>query len=192
LRALKELNDFKVKAQDTIRGLQLKLKEAITENDKLNKDRAVDKETNDKEKDKLKKDYDKEISKLQKEIEKIKEEYEEQLSSTNDNLEMVTLDREIAEEKAETLEQELEKVKGQLNILEMSTSNKSADTTTSTSSTSDKVTEEEMLSLMEQNDKLKEALLKLRDMSLAEKQEKDKRIKDLERENKQIPSLQGK
>ena len=191
LRALKELNDFKVKAQDTIRGLQGKLKEAITENDKLIKEKSSEKEVLDKDKEKMKKEHEKEVGKLQKEIEKMKEEYEEQISSINDNLEMVTLDREIAEEKAESLEQELEKLKGQINIMEMSTSNNKQESS-STDNSSDKVNEEEFLSLMDQNDKLKEALLKLRDFSLAEKQEKDKRIKDLERENKQIIQLQDK
>jgi dynactin 1 len=60
------------------------------------------------------------------------------------------------------------------------------------SSTSGTTSDADALALLEQNEKLKEALMKLRDLSLQEKQEKEKRIKELERENKTIPSLQGK
>lgn len=48
-----------------------------------------------------------------------------------------------------------------------------------------------MQALAEQNEKLKEALMKLRDLSVGEKQEREKRIKELERENKRLSHAQG-
>lgn len=44
---------------------------------------------------------------------------------------------------------------------------------------------------MEQNEKLKEALVKLRDLSVNEKQEATKKIKELEKSAKLVPSLNG-
>lgn len=52
--------------------------------------------------------------------------------------------------------------------------------------------QEEIETIIEQNDQLKEALIKLRDLSLAERQEKEKKFKDLERELKTIPLLNGR
>ena len=44
---------------------------------------------------------------------------------------------------------------------------------------------------MEQNEKLKEALVKLRDFSVNEKQEATKKIKELEKSAKLVPGLTG-
>ena len=44
---------------------------------------------------------------------------------------------------------------------------------------------------MEQNEKLKEALVKLRDFSVNEKQEATKKIKELEKSAKLVPALTG-
>jgi len=123
------------------------------------------------------------MAKIQRDWEKQKIELEEQITSLTDNLEMVTLDREIAEEKAETLEKELEQLKGKLDVLEIGSK------PTHTEEDKDMPNSEDYFALSEQHDKLKEALLKLRDLSLAEKQEKEKRIKELERESKSYSSF---
>lgn len=47
------------------------------------------------------------------------------------------------------------------------------------------------LALMEQNEKLKDALVKLRDFSVNEKQEATKKIKEFEKSAKLVPSLTG-
>jgi len=52
-------------------------------------------------------------------------------------------------------------------------------------------TQEAFDELALQNEKLKEALIKLRDLSLAEKQEREKKIKELEKENASVPGLEG-
>ena len=192
MRALKELNDFKIKAQETIKGLQLKLKEVTSENERINKDKGLDNDLFVKEKEKLRKEYEKEQVKLNKEIEKIKEEQEEEINKLNETIEMLTLDREIAEEKAESLEQECEQLKAKLNIFELEQENKTVSNNTNNNENEEREEEQDVEKLMEQNEKLKEALLKIRDLTLAEKQEKEKRIKDLEREVKVIPTLQDK
>lgn len=50
---------------------------------------------------------------------------------------------------------------------------------------------EDYADLVIRNEQLEELILKLRDVSITEKQEKDKRIKELERDNKNLPLLQG-
>ena len=97
-------------------------------------------------------------------------------------LKQVTLDREIAEERCEGLELELEQLKGKLSILEV-------DSTPREKSQSNS---DDAKAVLEQNEKLKEALMKLRDLTVAEKQDREKKIKELERENKKLPALQGK
>jgi hypothetical protein len=44
---------------------------------------------------------------------------------------------------------------------------------------------------LEQNEKLKDALVKLRDLSVTEKQQKEKELKETSIEAKKVPVLQG-
>lgn len=52
-------------------------------------------------------------------------------------------------------------------------------------------TQEEIETIVEQNEQLKEALIKLRDLSLTERYEKDKKIKELEQKLKTVAVLNG-
>eukprot|EP01114_Cavostelium_apophysatum_P009608 TRINITY_DN2280_c0_g1_i2.p1 TRINITY_DN2280_c0_g1~~TRINITY_DN2280_c0_g1_i2.p1 ORF type:complete len:1351 (-),score=437.37 TRINITY_DN2280_c0_g1_i2:39-4091(-) len=187
MRALKELNDFKIKAQETIRALQQRVKEVTQQNEKLTKESDSHRESTEKEIERLKKEGSKESTRIQKEWEKEKEMLEEQVNNLTENLEMVTLDRELAEQKAEELEQQLEQLRAKDTIREMSS--KSPTTQEGTLSES---SEESLESIRDQNEKLKDALIKLRDLSVSEKQEREKRIKELERDNKSLLSFQEK
>lgn len=116
------------------------------------------------------------------ELLKEKQTLKEQIETLTDSLEMVTLDKEIAEEKAEQLEQELEQLKQKIKVLEIN-----EETKMETNSPL-----EDVQSLQLQNEKLKDALMKLRDLTVTEKQEKEKIIKELEKENKQLLPFKGK
>lgn len=184
MRALKELNEYKIKAQETIRSLQVRLKETTLQSERMNRTHSKEKELWEKEKENLKKVTEKEQTKSQKESEKEKAELDEQLQSMSENLEMVTLDKEIAEEKAEGLEQEVEQLKQELHILNMSKQSAQAAPSANSGASTKALTEE--------NEKLKEALMKLRDFSVTDKQEREKRILLLERENKKLIDIQEK
>eukprot|EP01118_Nematostelium_gracile_P005109 TRINITY_DN1612_c0_g1_i1.p1 TRINITY_DN1612_c0_g1~~TRINITY_DN1612_c0_g1_i1.p1 ORF type:complete len:995 (-),score=303.78 TRINITY_DN1612_c0_g1_i1:91-3075(-) len=182
MKALKELNDFKIKAQETIRGLKLKLRESDMALEKSTKAHSKEVDSFEQEREKWRKESENQQSKNMKQWEKEKQELEEQLTTISDNLEMEILDREIAEEKCETLELEMEQLRGRLSLMEEETSIKQSISGSS----------EDVQTLLDQNERLKEALMKLRDMSVGEKQEKEKKIKELERENKKISILQEK
>ena len=72
----------------------------------------------------------------------------------------MTLDREIAEEKCEGLELELEQIKGKLSIMEVDKSSSPREKASPKASSS-----EETKAIIEQNEKLKEAIMKLRDLT---------------------------
>eukprot|EP01119_Soliformovum_irregulare_P016108 TRINITY_DN462_c0_g2_i15.p1 TRINITY_DN462_c0_g2~~TRINITY_DN462_c0_g2_i15.p1 ORF type:complete len:1199 (+),score=563.72 TRINITY_DN462_c0_g2_i15:2380-5976(+) len=182
MRALKELSDFKTKAEEKIRGLQTKVKESNSQSEKSAKEFQKEKEALEKEISQLKKENEKQNAKSSKEWEAEKAEKEEQLTALNDTLEETTVDLQMAEEKIEDLETELEGVKSQLELLQ-------AERSTSVGSEVDGDNAHE---LKEHNERLKAALAKIRDMSLAEKQEREKRIKELERENKRLPGMTEK
>ena len=113
---------------------------------------------------------------------------------------MVTLDKEYAEENAEALEQEAERLREQLKLYEqdkngerrlysylfMINLDKESQTTEM-----DSVTQAKFDELRLQNDRLKEALMRLKDLSVQEKQEAQKKIKELTRQNNSIPTLEG-
>ncbi|PRP79192.1 hypothetical protein PROFUN_13072 [Planoprotostelium fungivorum] len=185
IRALRDANEWKMKAEDTIRSLSTRLKENAGQTEKLARELLSSRENFEKEKEKSKRDSERELAKLQKQFEKEKEELEEQLAQVTESVEEMTLDREIAEEKAEALEEELEGLKAKLSLAEIENSSKSSAPEGEEITASSK-------ELQEQNDKLKEALMKLRDLSVEEKKDREKRIKELEKENKSIPGLQEK
>jgi dynactin 1 len=196
VRAVKELNDFKVKAQEIIRGLQQRVKETAAQNEKLTKDYKKEKEMWEKDLEKTKKEVEKLQTRSQKDSDELRAQYEEQIAGLTDNLEMVTLDREIAEEKAESLEQEVEQLKAKLQTLEINQQPPQAPPVQQqpqqdNSTASNEGAAQDVQALVTQNEKLKEALMKLRDLSLGEKQEREKRIKELERENKTLQPLPG-
>jgi len=114
MRALKELNEFKIKAQENIRALQLRMKDQTSSSEATIKQLTKEKEEVTKELEKMKKDGNKDRDRLNKEYSKERESFDEQIAALNEALELVTLDKEIAEQKAEQFEIELEQMKAEM------------------------------------------------------------------------------
>ncbi|BFZ01398.1 hypothetical protein BsWGS_04438 [Bradybaena similaris] len=120
----------------------------------------------------------KELSELQQEF----EQYKEEMADVTETVEMATLDKEMAEEKAESLQAELDTMKEKveelsvdLELLRNEISTKGSDGVAATF---------EMKQLEQQNERMKDALVKLRDMLNSEKQ-------DRARSDKQVEKLEG-
>ncbi|KIJ13750.1 hypothetical protein PAXINDRAFT_170080 [Paxillus involutus ATCC 200175] len=123
----------------------------------------------------------------------------QQLAQLSDNrgidaqeqLEMLMLDKEVAEEKAELAEAELEEVKEKLAQVEVELQvlkeGGSVGDELETSAKSSLAN----IQLEKQNERLKEALLRLRDMSQQTEQEQRRRIAEMEKDITSIDDLQG-
>lgn len=144
----------------------------------------------------LKKDNEKQKTAFEKEAEKTAAAHKKEMTQLKDKLEDLEitmedmkLDVEMAEEATATAEQECEQLKGQLEIAQAQAPARSVVEGEDGEATEATPSEAQ---LKENNDRLTMALMKLRDLSIAEKQERDKRIKELERENSQLPKLEEK
>ncbi|XP_017892569.1 dynactin subunit 1 isoform X2 [Ceratina calcarata] len=121
-----------------------------------------------------------------------REQFQEEMADLAETVEMATLDKEMAEEKAETLQIELEQLKEKLEeqtldleILRTEVSERAAGggpTTTGVSSY-------EMKQLEQQNNRLRETLVRMRDLSAHEKHEFQKLQKDLDQKKSEILEL---
>ncbi|XP_051153127.1 dynactin subunit 1 isoform X2 [Leptopilina boulardi] len=119
-----------------------------------------------------------------------KEQFQEEMSDYAETVEMATLDKEMAEEKAETLQIELEQLKEKLEektldleILRTEMSDRVGGGTASGTSSF------EVRQLEQQNSRLRETLVKMRDFSAHEKHEFQKLLKDLEQKKSEIMEL---
>ncbi|KAL1914447.1 uncharacterized protein VTP21DRAFT_8899 [Calcarisporiella thermophila] len=103
-----------------------------------------------------------------------------------DSLESVTLDREMAEERAENLQQEVEVLKERLEemAVNLEVYKKEADLTSqAVSSGGDEIRSTlEFIQLEKQNERLKDALVRLRDVSTEQESELNKKIRQLEKD----------
>ncbi|XP_014258931.1 dynactin subunit 1 isoform X2 [Cimex lectularius] len=129
---------------------------------------------------------------LKKELEKVKKEKEEavqareELSEIADTLEMTTLDKEMAEEKADAIQKEYEQAQERIEELEMELEILRSELSDKMEGVTQPATEEDgsssfkMKQLVQQNEKLKETLVRLRDLSAHEKHEKQKFLKEFE------------
>merc|ERR1711899_637403 len=132
---------------------------------------------------------------LQKEVQKAKHEakeaieakenHAEEMQELSETVEMITLDKEMAEERAETLQIELDAAKEKveelqldLDIIKTEMGDDSSPTTGEGSGAS--VTNFELKQLQAQNEKLRETLVRMRDLSAHEKSETLKLTKDAE------------
>ncbi|XP_006880902.1 PREDICTED: dynactin subunit 1 isoform X3 [Elephantulus edwardii] len=113
-----------------------------------------------------------------------KERYMEEMADTADAIEMATLDKEMAEERAESLQQEVEALKERvdelttdLEILKAEIEEKGSDGAASSY---------QLKQLEEQNARLKDALVRMRDLSSSEKQEHVKLQKLMEKKNQEL------
>ena len=185
-----ELNRWKEEAGEKIKSYQKSTADLKAEVEKLQKDKDELVKSFDKEKSKLTSTYEKEIEKLKKGFEKEKEELTEKMEEVSMNLESVSLDKEISEEQCNEFQREIEQLKGQIDILEANQS--SLPPPSSSSPSSEEFDANIIKDLQENNDRLKMALMKLRDVSLDEKQSSSKRIKELEKENAVIPGMEEK
>nr|XP_057933496.1 dynactin subunit 1 isoform X2 [Doryrhamphus excisus] len=131
----------------------------------------------------------KEAKREAKEALEAKERYMEEMSDTADAIEMATLDKEMAEERAESLQLEVDSMKEKveeltmdLEILKHEIEEKGSDGAASSY---------HVKQLEEQNSRLKEALVRMRDLSASEKQEHVKLQKQMEKKNVELDALRG-
>ncbi|XP_030635989.1 LOW QUALITY PROTEIN: dynactin subunit 1a [Chanos chanos] len=129
----------------------------------------------------------KEAKKEAREAMEARDRYMEEMADTADAIEMATVDKEMAEERAESLQQEVESLKEQLEearmdmeILKHEIEEKGPDGA---------ATSYHNKQLEEQNARLKEALVRMRDLSSSEKQEHVKLQKQMEKKNSELESL---
>ncbi|XP_077400277.1 dynactin subunit 1a isoform X2 [Vanacampus margaritifer] len=129
----------------------------------------------------------KEAKREARDAQEAKDRYMEEMSDTADAIEMATLDKEMAEERAEslqvevdTLKEKVEELSMDLEILRHDISEKGSDGAASSY---------HVKQLEEQNSKLKEALVRMRDLSASEKQEHVKLQKQMEKKNSEMETL---
>ncbi|XP_036967592.1 dynactin subunit 1-like isoform X2 [Acanthopagrus latus] len=129
----------------------------------------------------------KEAKKEAREAQEAKDRYMEEMADTADAIEMATLDKEMAEERAESLQVEVDTLKERveelsmdLEILRHEISEKGSDGAASSY---------HVKQLEEQNGRLKEALVRMRDLSSSEKQEHVKLQKQMEKKNTELETL---
>ncbi|XP_019718826.1 dynactin subunit 1a isoform X2 [Hippocampus comes] len=129
----------------------------------------------------------KEAKREARDAQEAKDRYMEEMSDTADAIEMATLDKEMAEERAESLQVEVETLKEKveelsmdLEILRHDISEKGSDGAASSY---------HVKQIEEQNRKLKEALVRMRDLSASEKQEHVKLQKQMEKKNAEMETL---
>ncbi|XP_054469517.1 dynactin subunit 1 [Anoplopoma fimbria] len=131
----------------------------------------------------------KEAKREAKEALEAQEHYMEEMSDTADAIEMATLDKEMAEERAESLQLEVDSLKEKvdeltmdLEILKHEIEEKGSDGAASSY---------HVKQLEEQNGRLKEALVRMRDLSSSEKQEHVKLQKQMEKKNVELDTLRS-
>lgn len=116
-----------------------------------------------------------------KEIAEDKRRIEEELRELSDGVEMATLDKEMAEERAEGLQIEVEALKEKVEELTLDLDILRNEI--SESGVEGAAGSFQMKQLEQQNQRLKEALVKLRDISTQEKQEHQQTMKELDRQS---------
>merc|ERR1719412_2396929 len=129
-------------------------------------------------------------SSLQKEVQKAKhearaaieakEEHAAEMAELSETVEMATLDKEMAEEKAETLQIELEAAKDKIEELTLDLDIMKAEVGDETTATEGTITHFEVKQLSAKNEKMHETLIKMRDLSAHEKSEILRLSKDLD------------
>ncbi|GAA5813625.1 hypothetical protein MFLAVUS_007108 [Mucor flavus] len=142
------------------------------------------------------------ISDLQKELRETKrhlkesstdqEMYESKYNDVIESLEMMTLDKEVAEERAENLQQEVNVLKDKIEEIsvDLDVLKKEADIINRVPDRDgDEKTPLEVIQLERHNERLKEALMRLRDATTARENELVDRIKDLEKDTYELEEV---
>ncbi|TFK24263.1 dynactin [Coprinopsis marcescibilis] len=114
---------------------------------------------------------------------------ENRIADAHEQLEMSMLDKEVAEEKAELIEAELEDLKEKVAVLEIENSALKGEG----EGGADAPARDSMayMQLEKQNERLKEALIRLRDVSQETEQEQRRRIADMEKDVAALDELQA-
>lgn len=148
---------------------------------------------------------------LQTQINKLKAETEEKIDTLSSDLEMASMDKEIAEEERDTALREIESLKMQNELLESSKQQSEAlenarrssfgpssaaapsDDSEGAAASFDVMSSPEYVSLNTQHERLKEALVKLKDLAVEEKQQHEKAQRELEQfQTRTVPALEDK
>ncbi|CAO3607813.1 unnamed protein product [Mucor hiemalis] len=144
------------------------------------------------------------ISELQRELRETKRQlkdsstdqelYESKYNDVIESLEMMTLDKEVAEERAENLQQEVNVLKDKIEEIsvDLDVLKKEADIINRVPDRDgDEKTPLEVIQLERHNERLKEALMRLRDATTARENELVDRIKDLEKDSYELEDVKG-
>lgn len=148
---------------------------------------------------------------LQRELQRSKQEtkdaidardrHAEEMSELSENVELITLDKEMAEEKADSLQLELDAAKERieeltidLDLIKAELQNRVSDGSTKTENVNTDVatagvTSYELKQLEQQNTRLRETLVRLRDLSAHDKHEMQKIAKELETKKSEAAEL---
>ncbi|CAO3591941.1 unnamed protein product [Absidia cylindrospora] len=142
------------------------------------------------------------VSELQKELRDAKREskesdadresFEFKYNDALESLEMMTLDKEVAEEKAENLQQEVNVLKDKMEeiTVDLDILRKDADILNrAPENNGDEKTPLEVIQLERHNERLKDALLRLRDATTEHETDLNRKIKELERENHELAEV---
>ncbi|XP_013781002.1 dynactin subunit 1-like isoform X2 [Limulus polyphemus] len=116
-----------------------------------------------------------------------KQQHEDEMSDLAETVELATLDKEMAEEKCETLQAEIVQLKEKVEELTLDLEiiqNEIAEKGTEGAASNYQVKQ-----LEQQNERLKEALVKLRDLSAHDKQEQQRVQKEVDHLNSEITEL---
>uniref|UniRef100_U5EZ92 Dynactin subunit 1 n=1 Tax=Corethrella appendiculata TaxID=1370023 RepID=U5EZ92_9DIPT len=207
LQLQQEIEDLKVQNKDLVEKLET-----------LKQRRSEDKERL-REFDKMKTQFDQlqefkskimdAHSQLQRDYQRAKQEakdaieardlHAEEMSELSENVEMITLDKEMAEEKADTLQLELESAKERIEELtldleivktEMQEKLGSVQINANATGEAGGMSTYEFKQLEQQNTRLRETLVKMRDFSAHEKHKNQKLEKELDTKKSEVAELQ--
>ncbi|XP_060825227.1 dynactin subunit 1-like isoform X1 [Bombus pascuorum] len=120
-----------------------------------------------------------------------REQFQEEMADLAETVEMATLDKEMAEEKAETLQIELEQLKEKLEeqTLDLEILRTEVSERTAGGGSAGGASSYETKQLEQQNNRLRETLVRMRDLSAHEKHEFQKLQKDLDQKKSEILEL---
>uniref|UniRef100_A0A6Q2XB56 Dynactin subunit 1 n=1 Tax=Esox lucius TaxID=8010 RepID=A0A6Q2XB56_ESOLU len=137
----------------------------------------------------------KEAKKDAREAQEAKDRYMEEMSDTADAIEMATLDKEMAEERSESLQVEVDSLKEKrLRVSEKCLRSlllHSVKILNPSPGSDGAASSYQVKQLEEQNCRLKEALVRMRDLSSSEKQEHVKLQKQMEKKNAELETLRS-
>ncbi|XP_030841615.1 dynactin subunit 1 isoform X2 [Strongylocentrotus purpuratus] len=118
-----------------------------------------------------------------------KERHSDEMAGVAETIEMATLDKEMAEEKADTLQQEVDTLKEQVEELTLDLELLRSEI--EEGGTEGASASYQLKQLEQQNNRLKEALVKLRDLSNTEKQEHQRAQKDKEKLSQELKDIKA-